>query len=51
MRLKTEEVSFFLTTDGDLKMFFDFIPYTGTNKFDIIYIGKTGYHPTSFCLN
>ncbi|MBL0078888.1 MAG: ASPIC/UnbV domain-containing protein [Bacteroidetes bacterium] len=31
-------------------MFFDFIPYTGTNKFDIIYIGKTGYHPTSFLL-
>jgi hypothetical protein len=50
LRLKTEEVSFFLTTDGDLKMFFDFIPYTGTNKFDIIYIGKTGYHPTSFLL-
>jgi hypothetical protein len=50
LRLKTDEVSFYLTTTGDLKLFFDFIPYTGTNKFDIIFIGKTGYHPTSFLL-
>ena len=47
LRLKSDEVRFYLTTLGDLKLFFDIIPFKGENKYDMVFIGNRGYHPTS----